>query len=65
MTAAGHQRVERKTEVMGELRLLGRPLVDPGLMAVLDDDELPDTRGGEPPIFGNGESERERRGPGV
>ncbi|KAG2425786.1 hypothetical protein HXX76_013411 [Chlamydomonas incerta] len=52
MIAANRARNKRKWEVMGEMRLLGRPVLDAQLMAVLDDDELPDMGPPAAPIYG-------------
>ncbi len=55
MIAASRARNKRKWEVMGEMRLMGRPVVDAQLMAVLDPDELPDMAAPPAPIYGRGE----------
>eukprot|EP00198_Chlamydomonas_reinhardtii_P000966 XP_001690301.1 predicted protein [Chlamydomonas reinhardtii] len=52
MIAANRARNTRKWEVMGEMRIMGRPVVDAQLMSVLDDDELPDMEPPAGPIYG-------------
>ncbi|PNH06517.1 hypothetical protein TSOC_007159 [Tetrabaena socialis] len=52
LAAAAAVRDERKVEVLGEMRLMGRPLLHPRLMAALDDDELPDLAAAGQPFYG-------------
>lgn len=64
MIAANRARNTRKWEVMGEMRIMGRPVVDAQLMSVLDDDELPDMEPPAGPIYGRGAARRWRLGCG-